>query len=77
MSDVIDQAQIREEMDRDIALDAQRRRIEEAFAPRNPDAANWCIDCDGAIEPERLRVLGFTARCASCAHDFARRHGRA
>lgn len=77
MSDIVDAAQQREEMDRDIALEAQRRRTAEAFAPRDPDAANWCIECDGRIEPERLRVLVSTARCASCAHDFERGHGRA
>lgn len=72
MSDVADDAQAREEMDRKIALDAMRARVAEAFSPRNPDVANWCIDCDGAIEPARLRALTNTARCASCAHDFER-----
>jgi RNA polymerase-binding transcription factor DksA len=72
VTDIVDQAQVREEMDRDIAIAAVQKRIAEAFAPRDPNAANWCMDCDGAIEPERLRVIPNTARCASCAHDYER-----
>lgn len=72
----MDQAQAREEMDRKIALDAQQARIAESFAPRDPEAATFCVDCDESIEPERLRVLGHTARCAACAHLYEDRHRR-
>lgn len=72
MSDAVDDAQVSEALALKVALDAQAARIAEAFAPRDPTVANYCIDCGGAIEPERLRVLRSTARCAECAHTFER-----
>ena len=62
MSDSIDRAQAREALDRDLALRAHARR----GAPP-VDVRDTCIDCGEPIEPERLRVLGATERCADCA----------
>ena len=73
MADDIDRAQEREQHDRELAIRAAQLRVEESFAPRDPSVAGLCIDCDEAIEPERLRVLSFrTSRCASCAHLHAK-----
>lgn len=74
MSDPVDDAQVAEALALKVAMDAQAARIAEAFAPRDPSVANFCIDCGGAIEPARLRVLLSTARCAQCAHAFERGH---
>ena len=69
MSDVIDQAQDREQVDRDFALRAHQLRVEASYLPRKPGIDALCIDCDQPIEPERLKVLaGKTSRCAHCAH---------
>lgn len=72
--DIVDQAQAREELDRDLALKDMQRRIAEAFAPRDPSAREYCIDCNERIEPERLKALTNTARCACCAHTWEAQH---
>jgi RNA polymerase-binding transcription factor DksA len=75
VADDIDRAQEREQQDRDRAILAAQSRVEESFKPRDPSVANFCIDCDEAIEPERLRALSFkTSRCASCAHLHAKQY---
>lgn len=72
MADDIDRAQEREQQDRDRALAAMQARIDASFEPRDPRIDDECIDCEQAIEPERLRVLGRgTSRCSTCAHDHA------
>lgn len=68
MADDIDRAQITEERDREMALQAVRARIESAFSPRDASAAGRCIDCLELIEPERMKALrGCTSRCVACA----------
>ena len=68
MSDAIDQAQDREQLDRDFALRAHALRVAASFEPRRDGIDALCIDCDQPIEPERLKVLaGKTSRCAHCA----------
>ena len=74
MSDAIDRAQDREQLDRELALRAQAQRVAESHAPRAAGLDASCIDCGEPIEPERLAVLaGKTSRCASCAHDYEQR----
>lgn len=74
MSDSIDDAQAREQLDRELAIQAQTRRIAESHAPRRDGIDGVCIDCGEPIEPERLAVLaGKTSRCAQCAHDDEQR----
>lgn len=74
MSDSIDMAQEREQLDRELALRAQAQRVAESHAPRKDGVDGRCIDCGDAIEPGRLAVLaGKTSRCASCAHDHEQR----
>lgn len=70
MADEIDRAQEREHNDRELALSAQRERIAASFAPRDPRASENCIDCERPIEPERLRVVRSTSRCAACAREY-------
>jgi phage/conjugal plasmid C-4 type zinc finger TraR family protein len=67
VSDVIDAANERVELDLRLALEAHQRRQPVAGAP-----CTTCEDCEGAIEPKRLELLPYTSRCASCAHDFER-----
>lgn len=71
--DDIDQAQAREQLDRDAALQATLARVAVANAPRDARVDATCIDCDQPIEPQRIAVLRKTSRCASCAHEFERR----
>ena len=74
MSDVIDQAQDREQLDRELALRAHAQRVAASFQPRHDGISSLCIDCDQAIEEERLKVLaGKTSRCAHCARVRERR----
>lgn len=74
MTDQIDSAQEREQLDTEMALAAARQRIEASFKPRADGIDGICIDCDEPIEPARLHVLaGKTSRCASCAHDHEQR----
>lgn len=74
MSDAIDQAQDREQLDRDLALRAHEQRVAASYEPRRDGIDSLCIDCDQPIEPERLKVLaGKTSRCAHCAHVYEKR----
>jgi RNA polymerase-binding transcription factor DksA len=66
MADDVDRAQEREQQQRDEAI--ARIRIALSHVPRDPRVDDDCIDCGHAIEPERLRVLVSTSRCARCAH---------
>jgi RNA polymerase-binding transcription factor DksA len=69
----MDRAQEREQLDRDRAIDAARARIAESMLPRDPKAAEFCIDCDEPIEAERLLLVRRASRCAQCARDFEAR----
>jgi len=74
LTDDIERAQEIEQRDRDMALRLQLERIAASFAPREDGAEAMCIDCDEAIEPERLKVLARkTSRCAQCARDHEHR----
>ena len=74
MSDVIDQAQDRELLDRELALRAHAQRMAASFQPRRDGIDSLCIDCEQPIEEDRLKVLaGKTSRCAHCAHVRERR----
>ena len=74
MSDAIDQAQDREQIDRDFALRAHALRVAASFTPRRKGIDLQCIDCEQQIEPERLKVLaGKTSRCAHCAHVYEKK----
>ena len=68
--DEADRAQAAEERDRAIALQVALARMPPKVARTTSDTA--CAECGEAIEPERLRVLADTERCASCAHEHAR-----
>ncbi|MDC8012922.1 TraR/DksA C4-type zinc finger protein [Tahibacter soli] len=68
--DEADRAQAAEERDRAIALQMTLARMPPK-SPRTADDA--CTECGEPIEAERLRVLGATDYCASCAHESARR----
>lgn len=74
MADAADRAQDFELADRERALEAQRlRRIEESHGSWNGNVELQCIDCEEPIEPERLRIVRVTSRCASCAREFEER----
>ncbi|MGO4699819.1 TraR/DksA C4-type zinc finger protein [Dyella sp. 2RAB6] len=77
MTDDIERAQEIEQRDRDNALRLQlerQARIKASFAPRVEGVEATCIDCDEAIEPERLKALSHkTSRCAQCARDHEHR----
>lgn len=72
MTDEVDRAQELEQQQRDEAI--RRARIAASFTPRDPSVETECIDCAGEIEPERLRVLKTTARCAECAQLLEQKH---
>lgn len=69
MPDVIDEAQEREQRDRDTALAeaATRRRIEESMRPFDISTPRWCVDCHVQIEPQRLAAMPVAMRCTCCA----------
>ena len=69
--DEIDRAQLAELRIREEAL-ARQRRIAESFEPRNGSVDGFCIDCDEAIDPARLKAIS-TARCIDCATKFEAR----
>lgn len=74
MSDDIDRAQEREQLDRDLALHATRTRIAASLQPHDTAVDGRCVDCDGPIEEARLAALAHkTSRCAACARDFEHR----
>ena len=78
--DEIDQAQAREQLDRELALAALRERIDASLTPRDPSIDGLCIDCDEPIEPERIAALrGCCSRCVDCAtrHEWRMREVRA
>jgi phage/conjugal plasmid C-4 type zinc finger TraR family protein len=68
VSDVVDDANARVELDTRLALEAHQRR-----QPAAGPMCTECEDCSGEIEPARLKVLPYASRCASCAHDYERR----
>jgi RNA polymerase-binding transcription factor DksA len=66
--DEIDRAQEREQIDRELALNAARARVAASFEPRDASVDGRCIDCGNAIEPGRLAALqGCCSRCIECA----------
>lgn len=78
MIDDIDRAQEREQLDRELALSAQRKRIEASFGPRDADANEWCCGCGNRIEPARIAALGpLISRCAACARQLEAERGAA
>jgi RNA polymerase-binding transcription factor DksA len=64
----------------DIAVERSERDLQAAIAAQvalasaePPSIDGICSDCNGPIEPERLRALrGCTIRCAACAQHFQR-----
>lgn len=71
MSNVFDDAQHRELLDRELAIKAQLQRVAESHAPRRPGLEGVCMDCELPIEPARLAALnGKTCRCARCAQRW-------
>lgn len=59
--DDVDRAQEREQLDRDLALNALRRR------PVPPTyAGNECVDCGDTIDPRRRAAVPTATRCAEC-----------
>jgi phage/conjugal plasmid C-4 type zinc finger TraR family protein len=67
VSDVIDAANERVELDLRLALAAHHSRQ----PPPGPPCTE-CQDCEAPIEPARLKVLPYASRCASCARDYER-----
>jgi len=68
--DEIDRAQALEQQQRDEAI--ARWRIAQSFVPRDPRVEGFCIDCECAIDPARLKAIS-TARCIDCANRFEAR----
>jgi DnaK suppressor protein len=58
------------ELDVDLAVAAGHartlRRIDEALRDLDERRYGVCVDCGRAIDPARLRVLPFAARCRDC-----------
>lgn len=70
MTDWLDRAQVREERDRELALDAQRARSRSHLP-----SLEHCEDCDEAI-PEARRAFGGVTRCVSCPTLFEKSNRR-
>ncbi|MCM2317951.1 MAG: TraR/DksA C4-type zinc finger protein [Pseudomonas sp.] len=64
MTDWLDRAKEREELERELALKAQRARADFS-AP----SLSECQDCDEPI-PEARRALGGVTRCVACQTLF-------
>ncbi|KAB2901269.1 MAG: TraR/DksA family transcriptional regulator [Dokdonella sp.] len=69
--DEIDRAQEREQLDRSLALDALRRRLQ---AMRDAGTAR-CVDCDEEIDPRRRAAVPHARRCAPCQHRWEKYGG--
>lgn len=63
--DQLDKAQILEEADREHGIDAVLHRSVEEQA-RDAAGVIRCLDCDAAIDAERLAVLPTACRCVEC-----------
>jgi RNA polymerase-binding transcription factor DksA len=62
MSDIVDDAQVVEELERDAAL----RRLLSADATTRRVAEGVCSGCGEEIEPERREVQPNACRCLQC-----------
>jgi RNA polymerase-binding transcription factor DksA len=78
VTDVIDQVQAWNELHLDVSL---RNQALKNLPETHPDFdGKHCVDCDDAVEPERLALQ--RVRCAECQHyqdrifDARRRNGR-
>ena len=80
-ADVASDLYAREELvAEEVALRRELRDIEDALARIEDRSYGRCVDCAGAIAPERLEVLPEAARCITCqraADQRARSHVRA
>ena len=63
MPDLVDQAQEREEAERDAALASFRRGPEAAL---DVPSTGVCIDCGDDIAPARRQALPHARRCIDC-----------
>lgn len=70
MTDWLDRAKEREELERELALSAQLARVDFS-APSLSD----CHDCGEPI-PEARRALGGVTRCVACQSVFEKRARR-
>ncbi|MGP1664857.1 MAG: hypothetical protein ACTS5I_02870 [Rhodanobacter sp.] len=74
MTDDMDHAQALDEFDRNVAVRNTQARVAAALSPRDSRIDGLCIECEQAIEPERLAALrGCTSRCVHCAQQFEQR----
>jgi phage/conjugal plasmid C-4 type zinc finger TraR family protein len=63
MPDVFDQAQEREQLEREAAI---RRVLLDAADDQRATGDHDCADCEEPIPPERLAILPGAARCVHC-----------
>ncbi|AUZ85797.1 TraR/DksA C4-type zinc finger protein [Methylophaga nitratireducenticrescens] len=64
--DDIDRAQRQEQMSRDIAIDAAKRRGVEIEQPDEEDGVRYCLDCGLEIPVQRLQARPESVRCVEC-----------
>ncbi|PWW41609.1 TraR/DksA family transcriptional regulator [Idiomarina loihiensis] len=70
--DQFDRAQKLEQIHRDRAINAAKRRPSEQ--PMFVEGIQVCIDCLDDIDPVRLKHIPDAVRCISCQQDYERRN---
>ncbi|NQZ03611.1 TraR/DksA C4-type zinc finger protein [Idiomarina sp.] len=71
--DQFDRAQKLEQMHRDRAINAAKRRPSQQ-QPMVIDGIRVCIDCLDDIQIARLKHIPDAVRCISCQQDYERRN---
>lgn len=63
----------------DLVNDLQERALDRFLNRKKVQAvrtSDWCNDCGGEIEPERLKALPHAVLCISCQKLFEIKRGR-
>lgn len=73
--DDLDRAQVREELDRELALAAQRGRTAPLFTP-GIHTVTHCCDCGSEIPEARRQAVPGTLLCVDCQAIFEQQQRR-
>jgi RNA polymerase-binding transcription factor DksA len=70
MADIADRAQVTEELNQRLAMEALQRRI---AATQELETADNCCECDGMIPSARQAAVPGTQHCVGCAEKLEMR----
>lgn len=66
MVDVFDRAQMREQKDRELAIQAALQSGRETERPDEENGIRYCLDCGEPIPNKRLEARPEAVRCVEC-----------